>query len=103
MWENITSGDIEQAKHSLNLRRAETLSRHAEELKVLDTEQSEVDNLTSAIEAFISKYRGSGPSDVAPASVEEASSPAAENENMNQDESGQQRTAGPYGLNFRSF
>lgn len=72
MWDKIDSGDIEQAKHSLNLRRAETLSRHAEEIKTLDAEQTEVDELESAIAKFMSKFgEGAGPSDAPPASVTE--------------------------------
>ena len=57
MWDSITSSDIEQAKHNLNLRRAETVSRHAEEIKLLDADQSELDQLVHAIEAFTSKYK----------------------------------------------
>ena len=56
MWDRISSGDIEQAKHGLNLRRAETLSRHAEEIKALDAERTEVDELASAITKFMSKF-----------------------------------------------
>lgn len=103
MWENITSGDIEQAKHSLNLRRAETLSRHAEELKALDTEQSEVDNLASAIEAFMSKYRGSVSSETTTesAAAEPPNSNRIENKNFDVDEHNRSRAAGV--MNFRAF
>jgi hypothetical protein len=37
----------------LNLRRAETLRRQAEEIKVLEAEQTEVDELADAIETFM--------------------------------------------------
>jgi iron-sulfur cluster repair protein YtfE (RIC family) len=57
MWDNITSSDIEQAKHHLNLRRAETVSRHAEEIKVLDADHAELDQLVHVIEAFTSKHQ----------------------------------------------
>ena len=56
MWDTIATSDIEQAKHSLNLRRAETLSRHAEEMNALDAEQAEVDQLASAIATFMSRF-----------------------------------------------
>jgi hypothetical protein len=56
MWDKIDSGDIDRAKHSLNLRRVETLSRHAEEINALDAEQTEVDELAVAIANFMSKF-----------------------------------------------
>ena len=57
MWDSIASSDIAQAKHSLNLRRAAALSRHAEEIKVLDADHSELDQLVRIIETFTSKNK----------------------------------------------
>src|SRR5215471_5523112 len=78
MWENITASDVEQAKHTLNLRRAETLSRHAREIGEIDADQSELEEFERVIDAFASKYKvGNGdakPSDeVATAASEEGS------------------------------
>src|SRR5215471_5833369 len=57
MWENITSSDVEQVKHMLNLRRAETLSRHAREIGEIDADQSELEDFERVIDAFASKYK----------------------------------------------
>ena len=101
MWDSITSSDIEQAKHSLNLRRAETLSRHAEEIKALDTEQTGVDELASAIAKFMSKFgSGATSSDASPGSQEAAAEEkSVENGNA---EAGRE-AVGTYGTNFRHF
>ena len=101
MWDKITSSDIEQAKHSVNLRRAETLSRHAEELKGLDGEQTEVDELAVAIAAFMSKFgKGAALSGEPAASTEETpEKKPAENEDP---DTGRQRALGSYGMNFKA-
>ncbi len=56
VWDQLTPSHIERAKHELGIRRAEMLARHAEELKVLDVDQSEIDTLTQAIDAFVRKF-----------------------------------------------
>src|SRR5436190_5997851 len=43
MWEQITQADIEQARTALNLRRAETLRRHAEEIQDLDAHLQDIE------------------------------------------------------------
>jgi hypothetical protein len=103
MWDKVTSSDIEQAKHRVNLRRAETLSRHAEELKDLVTEQTEVDELADAIAAFVSKFdKGAASSGEPAASAEETlAKKPVENENP---DTGRQRALGSYGImNFKAF
>ena len=52
MWDQLTPGDIQNAKTELTGRREEMLARHAEELKGLDTDQAQLDTLAEAIELF---------------------------------------------------
>jgi hypothetical protein len=101
MWDSIASSDIEQAKHSLNLRRAETLSRHAEEIKALDTDQTEVDELASAIAQFISKFGKGATSSDAPSASPEAAPEQKSVENGNA-EAGREAVV-TYGANFRHY
>jgi ATP-dependent exoDNAse (exonuclease V) beta subunit len=56
MWEKLTPDDIARAKHELSLTRAATLSRHAAELKVLDTQQEEIDKFERLVAAFTQRY-----------------------------------------------
>ena len=64
MWEHLTPADIERAKaHAAEIRR-ETLKRHAEELRVLDTDEAEFEILEGLIARFSKKYIGN--SDAAP-------------------------------------
>ena len=58
MWDQLTPGDIERAKRDLGTKRADMLARHAEELRALDAEQSEVDGLEQAIALFFRKFSG---------------------------------------------
>ena len=58
MWEHLTPADIERAKaHAAEIRR-ETLKRHAEELRVLDTDEAEFEILEGLIARFTKKYMG---------------------------------------------
>ena len=57
MWDQLTPGDIENAKNELAGRRAEMLARHAEELKSLDGDQAQLDTLVEAIELFARKFK----------------------------------------------
>src|SRR5437764_1059602 len=45
MWDQLTPNDIERVKAELGTRRTEMLARHAEELKELDAEQSQLETL----------------------------------------------------------
>ena len=56
MWEKLTPDDIARAKHKLSLTRAAILSQHAAELKVLDTQQEEIDKFEHLVGAFAEKY-----------------------------------------------
>jgi len=49
MWDKLTAADIEHINHGLATRRSKMLARHAEELKVLEAEQTEIDNIEQAI------------------------------------------------------
>jgi hypothetical protein len=56
MWEKLTPDDIAQVRHKLSLRRAETLGRHAAELKTLDTQQEEIEKFEALVAEFTEKY-----------------------------------------------
>jgi len=56
VWNELTPGDLERAKREIELRRAETLARHAAELQALEQDQGELDALVQAIEAFTRKF-----------------------------------------------
>jgi hypothetical protein len=55
-WDRLTPTHIERAKHVLDFRRAEILARQAEELNALTVDQSEIDTLAQAIDAFAQKF-----------------------------------------------
>jgi hypothetical protein len=56
VWDQLTPSDIERAKQELGSRRAEVLARQAEELRALDTDQSQLETLEQAIDAFLRKF-----------------------------------------------
>ena len=47
---------IERANRQLDARRAEILARHAEELRALDADQTEIDLMAQAMNAFLRKF-----------------------------------------------
>ena len=55
-WDRLTPTHIERAKNELDFRRTEMLARQAEELNALDFDQSEIDTLAQAIDAFVEKF-----------------------------------------------
>jgi hypothetical protein len=55
VWDQLKPSDIERVKNELGTRRTEMLARHAEELKELDAEQSQLETLEQAIEMFLRK------------------------------------------------
>jgi hypothetical protein len=65
-WDRLTAADIDQAKRAVAQRRSEMLARHAEELKALDTEQTEIDAFERAIGAFATKFKIGGGGEVVP-------------------------------------
>ena len=66
MWEKLTAADLERVKRGLVTRRSEMLARHAEELKSLETEQTEIDAIEKAIAAFAQKFNLTSTAEVIP-------------------------------------
>src|SRR5947209_20210147 len=56
MWEQLTPADIERAKIRAAALRSETLAKHAEELRVLDVDEAEIDTLERLLASFSEKY-----------------------------------------------
>jgi hypothetical protein len=69
MWDQLTAADIEHARRAVAKRRSETLSRHAEELRALDAEQTDIDTIEQAINAFVQKFK-TGSAEVLPLDAE---------------------------------
>ena len=57
MWDKLTAADLERVERVLSKRRSEMLARHAEELKTLEAEQTEIDKVEQAIAAFTQKFK----------------------------------------------
>jgi hypothetical protein len=57
MWSNITPADFEEAREELQLRREETLRKHAEEISGLDAEQADVETLDRMVTEFAQKFK----------------------------------------------
>jgi hypothetical protein len=66
VWDQLTRADVERVKRELGVRRAELLSRHAEELRTLDAQQTEIDTLEQTIDAFARKFNIAGGEVVVP-------------------------------------
>lgn len=60
VWNQLTPADVQRARHEIDVRRTETLERHAAELKALEVDSAEVDAVEQAIAAFIKKFGVSG-------------------------------------------
>jgi len=56
MWDKLSRADFKNARQQLNIRREETLRRHAEELQALDNDQAEVEELERLIGALFAKF-----------------------------------------------
>jgi hypothetical protein len=76
MWDELTTADLERVKRGLATRRSEMLARHAEELKSLEAEQSEIDVIEKAIAAFTQKFKLTTSAEVIPLEAERALAPA---------------------------
>jgi hypothetical protein len=61
-WEKLTHTEIEHAKHRVAREREVVLSRQAAELKELDAQQDELDQLERLITAFSLKHGASSQS-----------------------------------------
>src|SRR6266851_3584135 len=70
VWDQLTPSDLERAQRELGVRRAEMLTRHAEELKALEGDQSELEALEQAIAAFVRRFNPSAAEAVAEAAAE---------------------------------
>ena len=66
VWDQLTRADVERVKRELGVRRAELLSRHAEELRALDAQQTEIDTLEQTIDEFARKFNIAGGEVVVP-------------------------------------
>jgi len=58
VWNQLTPADVERARDELDRRRTEMLARHAEELKSLEADRTELDGLEQAISSFLRKFTG---------------------------------------------
>ena len=58
MWNTLSHADLDAAKHRLKSQREETLRRHAEELRALESDHAELENLDQLIAAFVKKFKG---------------------------------------------
>jgi hypothetical protein len=72
MW-NISSNDVQQAKESIRLRRAEVEARYEDETKALDAEFAVIETLERAASEFALNHKldlmQAAPEDTAPAEV----------------------------------
>ena len=73
MWDKLTAADLERVKQGLTTRRSEMLARHAEELKSLEAEHSEIDAIEKAIAVFTQKFRPASIAEVTPLEGERVS------------------------------
>jgi hypothetical protein len=60
MWDSINQSDVELARQKLAELRKVTLQRHEEELKKIDSDESEIDTFARLAEAIANKYLNSG-------------------------------------------
>ena len=70
VWDQLSRFDIERLKRELGTRRAEILSRHAEELRGLEADQAEIDTFEQTINAFARKFKLAGADVVVPFQAE---------------------------------
>jgi len=66
MWDKLTATDLDRVKRGLTTRRSEMLARHAEELRMLEAEQTEIDVIEKAIAAFAQKFKLTSSAEVVP-------------------------------------
>jgi hypothetical protein len=69
MWEKIRSANIEDAKAQLSRKRAEALSRQAEELERLDAQLRDIDTFEQVVAAFFEEYMDEDAGSVPSASI----------------------------------
>jgi len=76
MWNNITPADFEEAREELQLRREETLRKHAGEISVLDAEQADVEALDRMVAEFAVKFKIAAISSSETSGAEEQATPS---------------------------
>jgi hypothetical protein len=70
VWDQLSRFDIERLKRELGTRRADLLSRHAQELKDLEADQAEIDSFEQTINSFARKFKLAGADVVVPFQAE---------------------------------
>ncbi len=55
-WDRLARRDLERARSEIGRRRVEMRARHAQELRELDADQTELETLERAIAAFAQKF-----------------------------------------------
>jgi hypothetical protein len=77
MWQSLKRADIERARSEIELRRAATLKRHAEERGRLESDEGELAALDRLIEDFADKYEKFMRPPIGPAAAKAAVEPVA--------------------------
>ena len=84
MWDELKRADVELAKQKLAELRSLTLRRHAEQLKHLDSDETEIDMLARLADAITEKYlNGRAHTDGEPTpsdAIQDTASPGIEHE-----------------------
>jgi hypothetical protein len=57
MWDSIALADIDRAKQEIELRRVETLRRHAAEIDELQADDASIETLNRLAGAFCDKFK----------------------------------------------
>lgn len=57
MWDTVKQTDFARARQELELRRAETLRRHAVEIESLEADAAAIETLNRLAAAFCEKFR----------------------------------------------
>jgi hypothetical protein len=57
MWTSLSRADIEAAQAELKTRREQMLIRHAQELKGIDNDKTEIELLDRLLGAFFAKFQ----------------------------------------------
>ncbi len=75
MWQLLKQSDIAQAKQQLRLRVDETLRRHADEMKSLDSDHAELERLNRLLDDFSRKFKTAPDAPTKPVAAIEADEP----------------------------
>lgn len=58
VWDQLTPQDLDRARDEIMMRREEMLARHAEELRGLNADRTQLEELEHAVAAFMRKFSG---------------------------------------------